>query len=68
VRVPDKHPSKLQQAEAFLAPGPDHYREFASQLRELSRRCPFPHARREIARLAVKLDGRAERLQKGWAL
>ena len=64
--MPDVCPSKLQQVEVLPAPGAEHYRDLASQLRELARCCRFAHARLELAQLAVKFDGRAERLQKGW--
>jgi hypothetical protein len=64
----DEHTHTLRQIEVLPAPGAEHYREIAGQLRELARRCRFAHARFELAQLAVKFDGRAERLQKGWAL
>jgi hypothetical protein len=66
--MPDEHPSKLQHVEVLPVPDAEHYRELLSQLRELVRGCRFAHARLELAQLAVKFDGRAERLEKGWAL
>jgi hypothetical protein len=59
-------PAKLQEVEVVPVPGAEHYRELTSQLRELARGCRFAHARFELAQLAVKFDGRAERLEKGW--
>jgi hypothetical protein len=64
--MPDEHPSRLPPVEVPPVPGAEHYRELASQLRELARGCRFAHARLELAQLAVKFDGRAERLEKGW--
>ena len=41
-----------------------HYRELASHLRELARRCRFPRARLELVQLAIAFEARAERIDK----
>jgi hypothetical protein len=46
--------------------GPEHYRELASCLRELARRCRFPLARLELVQLAIEFEARAELLDNGW--
>jgi len=62
--MPDKYSEKLQPPA--IAPGGGHYREIATGLRELARRCRFPSARRELVQLAVIFDARADRCEGGW--
>jgi hypothetical protein len=48
--MPDKHSEKLHRIEApvIALVGGGHYREIASQLRELARRCRFRTGRGEL--------------------
>jgi hypothetical protein len=64
----DEPGATLREIEVLPASGAEHYREIASRLRKLAEHCPFAYARLELAQLAVKFDGRADRFQKGWAL
>jgi hypothetical protein len=66
--MPEKRTPTLRQVDVLPPAGAEHYRDLSIQLRELAQRCRFAHARLELAQLAVKFDGRAERLRKGWAL
>ena len=45
--------------------GGGHYREIASQLRELARRCRFRTGRSELVQLAARFEYRADRFDNG---
>jgi len=45
-------------------PGAEHYREIAGKLREVARACQFAHTRRDILKLAARLDGRANLVER----
>jgi hypothetical protein len=57
--MPDKHSEKLHriEASAIALVGGGHYREIASQLRELARRCRFRTGRGELVQLAARFHG-----------
>src|SRR5207247_1161148 len=46
------------------APGAEHYREIAANLRETARSCQFAGARREILHLAARFDSRADHVDR----
>ncbi|MGA7265039.1 MAG: hypothetical protein WA709_24750 [Stellaceae bacterium] len=66
--MPDKHSDKLHRIEApvIALVGGGHYREIASQLRELARRCRFRTGRGELVQLAARFEYRADRFENGW--
>jgi hypothetical protein len=54
----------MEAPQGTVAPSvSEHYREFASKLREIARQCWFPGARREILDLASRLERRADVLE-----
>jgi hypothetical protein len=57
--MPDENPPKLYDAGRT-------YREIASQLRELARRCWVKTGRGELVQLATIFEHRAERFDNGW--
>jgi hypothetical protein len=52
--------------QAIALVGGGHYREIASQLRELARRCRFRTGRGELVQLAASFEYRAARFDSRW--
>jgi len=46
------------------APGAEHYREIADNLRQVAGACQFATARREILHLAARFETRADHLDR----